>query len=110
MVAGAARSRALVDPGYQIFLASQVAQREESTCQRRSHGFNSGSRGAPGEGNDNPLQYSCLGNTMDRGACPWGHRVKHDLVTKTTANNNLSFSHSSECGGTSFSSFCFTDD
>jgi len=24
--------------------------------------------GSPGEGNDNPLQYSCLGNPMDRGA------------------------------------------
>ena len=24
--------------------------------------------GPPGEGNDNPLQYSCLGNPMDRGA------------------------------------------
>ena len=23
---------------------------------------------SPGEGNDNPLQYSCLGNSMDRGA------------------------------------------
>ena len=22
----------------------------------------------PGEGNDNPLKYSCLGNSMDRGA------------------------------------------
>jgi len=22
----------------------------------------------PGEGNDNPFQYSCLGNPMDRGA------------------------------------------
>ena len=22
---------------------------------------------SPGEGNDNPLQYSCLGNLMDRG-------------------------------------------
>ena len=29
-----------------------------------------------GEGNGNPLQYSCLGNPMDRGAC-WAvvHRV-----------------------------------
>ena len=26
-----------------------------------------GSRRSPGEGNDNPLQYSCLGNLMDRG-------------------------------------------
>ena len=24
-----------------------------------------------GEGNGNPLQYSCLGNPMDRGTCPW---------------------------------------
>ena len=30
----------------------------------------------PGEGNDNPLQYSCLENPTDRGAC-WAtvHRV-----------------------------------
>ena len=28
-----------------------------------------GSGGSPGEGNSNPLQYSSLGNSMDRGAC-----------------------------------------
>ena len=37
-----------------------------------------GSGRAPGEGNGNPLQYSCLGNSMDRGAwwatVPGGHR------------------------------------
>ena len=27
-----------------------------------------GSGISPGEGNGNPLQYSCLGNAMDRGA------------------------------------------
>ena len=27
-----------------------------------------GSGKSPGEGNGNPLQYSCLGNPMDRGA------------------------------------------
>ena len=27
-----------------------------------------GSRGSPGGGNDNPLQYSCLENPMDKGA------------------------------------------
>ena len=27
-----------------------------------------GSARSPGEGNGNPLQYSCLGNSMDRGA------------------------------------------
>ena len=41
----------------------------------------------PGEGNGNPLQYSCLGNPMHRGA--WratvhgqSQRVRHDLTTK----------------------------
>ena len=30
---------------------------------------------SPGGGNGNPLQYSCLGNPMDRGAWgPWGCR------------------------------------
>ena len=28
-----------------------------------------GSRRSPGEGNGNPLQYSCLENPMDRGGC-----------------------------------------
>ena len=45
-----------------------------------------GSGRSPGEGNGNPLQYSCLENPMDRGA--WQAtvhgvaRVRHDLVTK----------------------------
>ena len=45
-----------------------------------------GSGRCPGEENDNPLQYSCLGNPMDRGAL-WAMvhsvtRVRHDLATK----------------------------
>ena len=28
-----------------------------------------GSGSFPGEGNDHPLQFSCLENSMDRGAC-----------------------------------------
>ena len=41
---------------------------------------------SPGEGNGHPLQYSCLGNPIDRGA--WqatvhGHRrVRYHLATK----------------------------
>ena len=39
-----------------------------------------------GEGNGNPLQYSCLGNPMDRGAwqatVPGVQRVGHDLAIK----------------------------
>ena len=40
---------------------------------------------SPGEGNGNPLQYSCLGNPMDRGAWyrQWGpKRAGQDLATK----------------------------
>ena len=33
----------------------------------RDTGLKPGPRRPPGEGNDNPLQCSCLGNTMDRG-------------------------------------------
>ena len=45
-----------------------------------------GSGRSPGEGNGNPLQYSCLGNPKDRGA--WQvtvhgvMRVRHNLATK----------------------------
>ena len=41
---------------------------------------------SPGEGHGNPLQYSCLGKPLDRGA--WqailhgAARIGHDLVTK----------------------------
>ena len=43
-----------------------------------------------GEGNGNPLQYSCLGNPMDRGA--WWvtvHGVTKELDTTEQLNNNL---------------------
>ena len=46
---------------------------------------------SPGEGNGSPLQYSCLGNPMDREA--WRatvhgvSRVGHNLVTKQERNN-----------------------
>ena len=44
---------------------------------------------SPGEGNENPLQYSCLENPMDRGArraiVHGVTRVGHDLTTKPPA-------------------------
>ena len=45
----------------------------------RDAGWIPGSRRFPGGGNDNPFQYSCLENSMDRGAW-WAtvHRVGHD--------------------------------
>ena len=41
---------------------------KESACQGRRLGFNPWIRKIPREGNGNPLQYSCLGYPMDRGA------------------------------------------
>ena len=37
----------------------------ENVGDSRDRGSISGLGGSPGEGNDNPLQYSCLGNPMD---------------------------------------------
>jgi len=41
---------------------------KESTCNAGEPGSIPGLGRSPGEGNGNPLQYSCLGNPMDRGA------------------------------------------
>ena len=41
---------------------------EESACNAENSGSIPGSGRPPGEGNGNPLQYSCLENFMDRGA------------------------------------------
>ena len=47
--------------------ASLVAQMIESACNAGDLGLIPGS-GRSGEGNGNPLQCSCLENSMDRGA------------------------------------------
>ena len=59
---------------------------KESTCNAGDLGSIPGLGRSPGEGNGNPLQYSCLENPMDRGAW-WAivqgvARVRHDLVAK----------------------------
>ena len=41
---------------------------KESTCSTGDLGLILGLGRSPGEGNGNPLQYSCLENPMDRGA------------------------------------------
>ena len=49
---------------------------KDSACQVGDVGLIPGLGRFPREGNGNPLQYSCLGKPMDRGAC-WAtvHRV-----------------------------------
>ena len=59
---------------------------KKSACNAGEAGSIPGLERSPGEGNGNPLQHSCLGNPMNRGA--WQAtvlgvvRVGHNLVTK----------------------------
>jgi len=65
---------------------------KESTCnvedclQCRRPKFDPWVKKIPGEGNGNPLQYSCLENSMDRGACQATvhgvSRIRHNLAIK----------------------------
>ena len=59
---------------------------KESACNAGDLDSIPGSGTSPGEGNDNPLEYSCLEKPMDRGAW-WATvhgvaKVGHDLETK----------------------------
>ena len=54
---------------------------KESACSAGDPGLISGLERSCGEGNDNPFQYSCLKNSMDRGdwwgslsVSPWGRK------------------------------------
>ena len=52
-------------------MASQVAQlvkNPSAIADAQDVGSTSGSGRSPGEGNGNPLQYTCLENPIDRGA------------------------------------------
>ena len=66
---------------------------KESACSEEDPSSISGLGRSPGEGNGNPLQYSCLENPMDRRA--WQAtvrgvaRVRHDLVTKLLKKNKI---------------------
>ena len=56
-----------------------------STCWCRDVGSTPGSGRSPGEGNGNPLQYSCLENPMDRGA--WWATVHGVTKSQTRLSN-----------------------
>ena len=74
----------------QTVMSSPATQ--EMGCQPGDVGSIPGSGRYSGGGNDNPLQYSCLGNTMDRGT--WQAtihgiaRVGHNLMTKPSPCSN----------------------
>ena len=54
---------------------------KESACNAGDPSSIPGSRKSPGEGNDNPLQYSYLENSMDRGA--WW-TIVHEIAKSDT--------------------------
>ena len=74
---------------------------KESTCNAGDGGSAPGLGRSSGEGNGNPLQCSCLGNRMDRGA--WrGHKesdkTEHSLTHHTLRAIRLLQETSAICG------------
>ena len=69
---------------------------KESACQCRRHRFNPWSGRSPGEGNGNPLQYSCPGNPKDRGPQWWAivHRITKSRTRLSTHASNCTHSGS----------------
>ena len=63
VLAGAAKSGGTVP-----LMPTRGPDSKESTYNAGDPGLISGLGRSPGEGNGNPLQYSCLGNPMDGGA------------------------------------------
>ena len=61
-----------------------------SACSAGDLGSIPGSGRSPGEGNGNPLQYSCLENPMDRGA--WRATV-HEVAESQTRLSNFMHTH-----------------
>ena len=59
---------------------------KEYTCHAGDSCSIPGSRRSPGEGHSNPLQYSCLGNSMDRGA--WRATIHEDTESEVTARRS----------------------
>ena len=58
---------------------------KESSCNAGDTGLILGLGRSPGEGRGNPLQYSCLENPMDRGAC---RSTVHGVMKSRTQLND----------------------
>ena len=65
---------------------------KESACSAGDSGSIPGSGRSPGEENGNPLQYSCLGNPMDRGAW-WAtvHEVAKSQIWLSNSTTAMSY-------------------
>ena len=80
-----------------MLMASPMAHRVKCSRHRRLGSIH-GSGKCPGERNGNPLQYSCLENSMDRGA--WQatvHRVAKELDTTERLTTTIASRHLQSC-------------
>ena len=69
------------------FISFDGLSGKETACNEGNAGSISGSGRSTGEGNGNPLQYSCLENPMDRGA--WWATVHGIAELDTTAQMHM---------------------
>ena len=76
----------------QVFPGSTAGK--ESACSAEDLGLISEFGRSSGEGNGNPLQYSCLGNPMDRGA--WRATV-HGVAKESDTTQWLNNSNKQQC-------------
>ena len=72
---------------------------EESASNSRDLGSIPASGRSPGEGNGNPFEYSCLENSMDRGA--WRATVHGVTKSRTQLNDYYSHFHETDKGSIS---------
>ena len=72
--------RHMVQPNYYTAFPCG-SDSKEPACNEGDPGLIPGLGKSPGEGNDYPLQYSCLENPVDRGAC---QATVHEVVKSQT--------------------------
>ena len=76
------------------FAGGSVVTDSPVSAQDRNLAPALGSGRSPGQGNCNPLQYSCLGNPMERGAC-WAtvHGLSNYIAIITTITMTVNIEH-----------------
>ena len=80
------RRKRVINQNFMCPLETGGSDRKEFACNVGDPGSIPGLERSPGEGNDNPLQYSCLENFMLRnlaGCSPWGCK-KLDMTNRLT--------------------------
>ena len=81
-----------ISVAYPFFLVAEIVK--NLVCNAEDPSSIPGLGRSPGEGSGNLFQYSCLGNTMDRGAW-WG--TVHGITKSWTRLSEFHFSSSLFC-------------